>query len=44
MAIPAGLAIRDVYRNSYLPVSSREEQARLAREYPDNTGNPMAQP
>jgi hypothetical protein len=44
MAIPTGLAIRDVYRNSYLPVSSREEQAKLAREYPDNIGNPMAQP
>ena len=44
MAIPAGLAIRDVYKNSYLPVSSKEEQARLAREYPDNSGNPLAQP
>jgi len=49
--IPAYLTGRDVYRNSYLPVSSTypeaghpSPQAILAKQYPDNTGNPMAQP
>jgi hypothetical protein len=50
-AIPAYLTGRDIYRNSYLPVSSTypeaghlSPQAILAKQYPDNTGNPMAQP
>ena len=44
LAIPAGWTLYDVYKNSYLPVSSAQAQANLARQYPDNTGNPMAEP
>jgi hypothetical protein len=44
LAIPAGWSLYDVYKNSYLPVSSEQAQSNLAKQYPDNTGNPMAQP
>jgi hypothetical protein len=44
LAIPAGWTLYDVYKNSYLPVSSAQAQANLAKQYPDNTGNPYLGP